>query len=570
MIIREDKTLLYNYSLENIYDINFFNHLKCLKERFGFRRMTFCDNKWRFSDMEVAVAIKEKIPAVEIDSPIQMVFELAKMIEEDARIAEENAIKLKAARVSNLEVKNIKGNLFPYQKLGVEFFINNNGRGLLADQMGVGKTLQSLAYVAHSEFKKILIISPALVKYNWKKEVEKWTSLEAKVINSTDGLEDLVDKLKSREVFIINYDILKKFIGFLTAVNWDVVIADECHALKSPRAKRTKLATKIIRKIPRVLLLSGTPFLSRPAELFTSLNIIDPKNWGDYYSYSKRYCEGHQGRYGWDDRGASNIPELQQRISTYFLRRTKDDVLPDLPKKLFVNIPVVLSNDIASQYKLAEEEFGKYLIKVKKKTLGEVKKALQAEKLAKLGALRQLTTKGKFDSALEIIENILDSGEKVVVFSCYNEPLETLHKKFKNISVLLTGSVDAKTRGEIVDKFQADKNCRIFFGGIKSAGVGITLTSATNVLFIDFSWTPADHAQAADRIHRISATADHVTIYQLYSKGTIDEFMYNLLEKKQKLFDQLIEGKDVKISDNYTASIMSSIERRHKNKKLDK
>jgi len=315
-------------------------------------------------------------------------------------------------------------------------------------------------------------------------------------------------------------------------------------------------------------LLSGTPFLNRPIELFNPLNILDPKNWHDYYSYSRRYCGGHQGRFGWDDKGATNIAELQERISPYFIRRTKKEILPDLPKKRFINMPVELDPKTQKEYQLAEDEFGEFLVKIKKKTEKQAARSLQAEKLVKLGALRQLTSFGKIEIAKEIIEGIIENGEKVVVFSCYNEPVETLHKYFGDKSVLVTGKIEAEERDNIVNNFQQNKDIKIFFGGIKSAGVGINLTAATNVLFLDFSWVPGDHSQAIDRIHRIGSVAEYVTVYQLYTKKTVDEYMYKLLEKKQLLFDQLIDGAEIpaEMGKSYTSSIINAIERKQKRK----
>jgi SWI/SNF-related matrix-associated actin-dependent regulator of chromatin subfamily A-like protein 1 len=564
MLIKEDKNLDYNYSFSFEFDYNIVDYCKALKQKVGFKRFSFFDGKWRFKDIDIAVFLKDRYPEIVIDDSVKATYDLAQYLSKDAVLVQENAKRLKQTLTSNLKIEGIKGELFPYQKVGVEFFINNNGKAILADTMGLGKTLMSLAYLAHNNIPKTLVICPATVKYNWKNEVSKWTKLKPYIINSNIEEKEIIRNLEKYNVFLINYDIIKKFFSFLIKVNWDMVIMDEFHYIKNLRAARTKLSMTIAKKSKKLLLLSGTPFLSRPIELFNGLHLMNSVEWHDYYSYGTRYCDAHRDRFGWNDRGASNIPELQERINPYFLRRNKDEVLPDLPKKMFVNYPVMLESEIKSQYRLAEEEFGRYLMEVKNKTDKETRKTMQAEKLAKLGALRMLTTQGKIKAAKEIIEGIIDGGEKVVVFSCYNDPLEKLHQDFKKESVLLTGKIDAKERGSIIKKFQEDKKCKIFFGGIKSAGVGITLTSATNVLFIDYSWCPADHTQAIDRIHRIGSTSNHITIYQLYSKGTVDEYMHKLLEKKQLLFDQLIEGRSSEYEKNYTSSIIKAIERKEK------
>ena len=183
---------------------------------------------------------------------------------------------------------------------------------------------------------------------------------------------------------------------------------------------------------------------------------------------------------------------------------------------------------------------------------------MQAEKLTKINFLRQISVWGKMKSATELIESIVDSGQKVLVFSSFNAPLEELQKKFTN-SVMITGKTDVAERGNLVRKFQEDPSTQVFFGGTMAAGVGITLTAASYVVFLDYSWNPADMEQALNRAHRPGTKAERLTIYQIYSKDTIDEFMRKLLAKKQKVFDRLIEGahpeEDV-TTDEFLAGVM--------------
>jgi len=420
----------------------------------------------------------------------------------------------------------------PYRNFVANGFIVHN----------CGKTVQSLAYIVHQKLSKTLIICPASVKYTWENEVKKWTHLRPYVIDSQSKIINFIEEIENYDIFIINYDIIKKFYKFLTAIRWDICICDEFHYIKNSSSIRTKATVALTKKIPSLLLLSGTPFLNRPVELFTGLNLMDPYTWNDWYVYTKKFCAGYQSRWGWDARGSSNIEELQKLISRYFLRRTKDEVLKELPPKVFINLPVKLEDKYAKEYKLAEDSFVDYLIEIKKKK-GD-KNNIMATKLMKLNELRQITSKGKIWAAKETIQNIIDTdGEKVVVFSNYHYPLETLKEYFGEQAVILTGQTPIQERQILIDKFQTDKNIRVFLTGIKSGGVGITLTEASHALFLDQSWVPGDHAQAQDRIHRPGQTADHVTIYQLYSKNSIDEYMFNILQEKQKLFDQLIEGK---------------------------
>lgn len=541
MKIIEEKTSLYKYAFIFDYSYEMVDYCRFLKQTYGWKDFSYIDSKWRFNDLNIAIGIKNRYPETEIDDAILIDYKLAEFVVNEKDKQEENAERIKSSNTSEIEIKGIKGELRPYQKVGVEFFLNGEGRAILSDQMGTGKSAQALTYTVMAQKKKTLVVCPASVKHSWKKEIEKWTDLIYVVVNSKS--DPKIFKDKTVDIFVINYDIVRKFYKIILETEFDCIIIDEFTYIKNSSATRTKIVRQIARKINSVILLSGTPMLSRPSELFNGLNLIDPKTWKSFYDYTVKYCQGHRGPWGWDARGSSNIDDLQKRIGKYFLRRTKEEILPELPKKVFINMPIELSGEIQKEYNMAMNQFGKFLREIKKKKSPEIARSLQAEKLVKLGALRQITTRGKINAAEETIQEIIDGDEKVLVFSCYNEPLEVLHEKFKNSSVILTGKTSEKERGQIIDKFQGNKDIKIFFGGTKSAGIGITLTAATNVLFIDYSWTPADHSQAIDRAHRIGSTSDHITIYTLSAIGTIDEYMTKLLEKKQILFDKLIDNK---------------------------
>ena len=402
-----------------------------------------------------------------------------------------------------------------------------------------GKTAQALAYCSHKGFKRVLAVSPASVKFAWANEVRKWTNLSSIVIDSKTDLSKIDPKIN---VWIINYDILKKHYPVLTKVRFDCIVGDECHLVKSTTAMRTKAFRAISRDIPSVILLSGTPLLSRPSELFSLLNIIDPSTWNNWYDFARKYCDAHQTRWGLDTSGVSNSADLHNRIKRYFIRRDKSDVLKDLPAKTFINLPVQLQHSVKKEYDAAANNLAQYLRQYQGKQSADIAKALEAEKLAQLNVLRQLSSKGKIDTAIELAENIIESGEKVLIFCSFIDPLEQIKMHFKNKAVMITGKTPVDERGQVVETFQNDKSVSVFLGGIKSAGVGITLTAASNVIFLDYSWNPADMQQAQDRVHRIGQVASSVNIYQLEALDTIDEDLKSLLEHKQDIFNQIIEG----------------------------
>ena len=452
-----------------------------------------------------------------------------------------------------MEVNGIKGNLYEYQKLGVEFFLNSGGRALLADSPGVGKTVQALGFLTHTQYKRSLIVCPASVKFSWENEIDKWTNLSSFVVGPKTKLEEIPPDVNC---IIVNYDILKKFFNEFMKYRWDCLVVDECHLIKSQTAIRSKVIKSLAKNIPHVLMLTGTPVLSRPIEIFNVLNIIDPKVWNNYYHFAVRYCAGKQGYWGFEAKGATNLDELRVRISRYFLRRTKEEVLPQLPPKNFIDVPIDLPVEAREEYELAEKSLIKYLKEYKKdKTDREIARTLQAEKLVRLNLLREINTTGKIPTAKELIDNIIESGEKVLVFSGFNSPLKKLVAEYPDNSVLLLGETPIEERGTIVQTFQQNPDVKIFFGGIRSAGVGITLTAASNVIFLDYDYVPAAMEQALNRAHRPGAVYQSLNIYQIVSRNTIDGFMKRLLDRKQEIVDQLIEGEDevktVKMMDGY-------------------
>jgi len=536
----KEKTKYHSFAISFAINRDTIDYCRSLKTKFGWKRFTYYEDKWRFSDPEIILEMKKEVQVI-LDPDTQRLVQTAELRNQEKVMIEERAIELKQATDTTFVPDGVKADMYPYQRIGVEFFVNNQGRAILADSQGLGKTLQSLAYVAHSKFKRTLIVCPASVKYSWADETKKWTKLKPTVVDSKEGADKLLND--NSQVFIINYDLLEKFLSVITKQRWDCIILDEAHYIKSPRAKRTRAVRAISAYCPAIIMLSGTPFLNRPAELYTLLNIIDPKGWPNYFDFTARYCGGKRTQWGWEAKGATNMLELQQKIAKYFLRRTKDNVLKELPKKIFIEMPVKLDKDTWNRYVIAQNSYRDYLRNIKKRSVEELRTMNHgAERMMQLNELRTLTTAGKMKAVEELIENILNTGEKVVVFSCYNEPLETLHAKFKG-SVMITGKINAEARSESVKQFQTNPDCRVFFGGIKSAGSGITLTAGTNVVFIDFSWTPGDHSQAQDRIHRIGSTAASVNIYTMYAKSTIDEMMKEILREKQALFDVIIEGK---------------------------
>lgn len=559
MLITKEKTKYHNYALSFDYDQRVVEYCQYLKNILGWTEFQFDPDfkKWRFQDPLVVNMLKSKFSYLRLENGIEKDIEKFVKQKEEEKGKEQNSVRIKEAKVSNLEIKGVKGELRNFQKLGIEFFINSGGRAILSDDCGLGKTCQALGYIVLCGYKRTLVICPASVKFSWENEIKKWTRLKSFIVNSKTKFADIPHDVN---VILINYDILKKHFNELMKYKFDVCVMDEAVYIKENSSIRSKAAKAIAKNIPSVLLLTATPLVNRTIELFNLLNIVDPKVWNNWYSYAVRYCGGHQGRFGFEAKGSSNLNELKQRIGKYFLRRTKEEVLPELPPKIRTDIPMDLDGEFYKQYKTAASSLAQYLRQYKKETDSKIQKAVQAEKLVRINYLRQISSMAKAVVAKELIQNIIDGEDKVIVFSCFNAPLLKLQEYFKEQSVMIIGSTNVNDRGEIVKKFQEDPKIKIFFGGMLSSNTGITLTAASHVIFIDYDWVPASMVQAENRAHRIGTTHESVNTYQITSKGTIDDFMKKLLIEKQEIFDTLFEGKQEKKQGSILDEIVEDIE----------
>jgi len=564
MRILKDETLYHTYSLESEYHKELVDYCQFLKKAFGWREFQWDqDNKkWRFKDPAIISMMRDKFSDIIIGDDVREDLNLYIKKIEIEKEKEHNANRIKEAEKSSIQIKGIKGDLYEYQKLGIEFLINSGGRALLADSPGVGKTVQALGYITHMEYKRNLVVCPASVKFSWEGEAEKWTNLKTFVIDSHTDLDNIGPEI---ELIIINFDILEKFHKQFLKYHWDCMVIDESHLIKSQKAKRSKIVKLLSRVIPNIIMLTGTPVLSRPMEMFNVLTMIDPREWNNYYGYAVRYCDGKQGYWGFEAKGASNLVELKARISKYFLRRTKEEVLKELPPKNRIEIKIDLPKEERAQYDLVESNLVNYLKKYKKdKTDKDIEKSLAAEKLVKLNLLREINTMGKIPAVKELIDNIIESDEKVIVLSSFNAPLKELQEMYEENSVLLLGETPVDERGEMVKRFQNNPNTKIFFGGTRSAGVGITLTAASNVIFMDLPWNPADLDQGENRAHRPGAAYESLNIYQIISKDSIDGFMKKLLAHKQRIIDQLMDGGETDKDDKMMNEYIRELELKHK------
>ena len=439
-----------------------------------------------------------------------------------------------------------------HQKIAIEKLLAND-RFILADDMGLGKTTSTVIAAMESGAKKVLIVCPASLKINWKREIE----------NYTDDYVLIVEGKKWGSTFkyyIINYDILKNFHttensedseAYQIIVNegFDLAIVDEAHYISNSQAQRTKLLNDILAKIPKVWLLTGTPMTSRPINYYNLLKIMNSPLTLNWKSYVMRYCKGYQFRVGgrkvWNTSGASNLDELREQTKAIVLRRLKTDVL-DLPEKIVSPIWLELKNsfyddEVTEFLRITEENKEKESITV---TLNRLMK------------LRQLIAIEKVEHTCELIDKVLEQDRKVIVFTNFTMSLDMLHEKYKKKSVVLDGRLSKDRRQDAVDRFQNDDKIKIFIGNIKAAGVGITLTAADVVIMNDLSFVPADHSQAEDRAYRYGQK-NSVLVYYPVFENTIEMTVYNILQKKKNIIDQVMG--DGEYSESFASELVKNI-----------
>lgn len=449
------------------------------------------------------------------------------------------------------DVSGLKGKLYPFQNEGVSFIDRNKGRALVADEMGLGKTVQAIGYLQlHPELRPVIIVCPASLKLNWERECHKWMTNPDTVI-----LKGTTPYTFNGNIIIINYDILPDWYDVLRRRDPQILITDECHYFKSNKAKRTKAVKMLSKGIPKVIALSGTPIENKPIELYNAISIIKPDLFPKQWHFIQHYCNPKYNGFGWNYNGASNITELHDILTTtIMIRRKKADVLKDLPDKIRSFIPMELCN--SKEYYKAESDFIDWIKETKGKEAA--KKASNAEAFSSIEALKQLAVKGKLQQAKEWIHDFLESDRKLVVFATHHFVIDELTKEFGDISVHVDGRVPLNIRQKAVDMFQTTNEVRLFIGNIEAAGVGLTLTAASDVAFLQLPWTPGKLEQATDRVHRIGQK-DSVNVYYLLANNTIEERIAKLLDNKRKVLDGVLDGKDTE-QDSLLSELMKQYE----------
>jgi SWI/SNF-related matrix-associated actin-dependent regulator 1 of chromatin subfamily A len=460
---------------------------------------------------------------------------LQEIREEHAQAA--GLVALSQAKDAEIELPSLGGELKPFQRAGVAYLLARR-RAFLADEQGLGKTIEALAAIEADGAYPAIVVCPASLKLNWVREIQRWLpDREVQIVSGTRS-----GPLPQAEISVVNYDILDARLPALSALSPKALVLDEAHYCKNAAAKRTQAVHRLATVVPKdglVLALTGTPVMNRAAELISQLRILGRlTEFGSGAQFSRRF------------RGPDANLRLHWHLrSRCFVRRLKSEVLPQLPAKTRAIVPVELDNE--SEYRLAERDVIAWL-RTQPIDLREldakVAAALRAERLVRLNALKLLAAEGKLHAALAWIHDFLASGERLVVFARHRKIQQAVVERFPNALHIL-GADSHAARDAAVSAFQEPDGAggvsnQLIVCSIELAGHGLTLTRSSNVAFLELDWTPAKLEQAEDRCHRIGQQ-DAVNAAYLLAAGTIDETIATLLERKRAVIGAVTDGRQL-------------------------
>jgi len=443
----------------------------------------------------------------------------------------------------------LKMDLYDFQREGVAYCLEHE-RVIIGDQPGLGKTGQAIAAVTAADAFPCLVISPNSLRINWHREFEMWSS--AKPLILSDSSKDTFQfyaQTGMNNVFIANYESLKKYfvqkieqpilpngkkspltlkhIRFKESIKiFKSVIVDESHRCKDLKTQQTKFVKGITSGKKYIFLLTGTPVVNKPKDLIPQIGILDKMNhFGGFPMFSKLFVDSDK-----------NYKELNVLLNRHcFYRREKKDVLKQLPDK--VRQAVYCDITSRKEYNDAMADLGDYLARYRQASDEQIQRSLRGEIMVRIGILKNISARGKIGDVVDYVSDIVDSGEKIILFTHLIEVSDMLKTHFP-AAVTILGKDSLETRQANIDKFQNDPKCQVIICSIKAAGVGITLTASSRVAFVELPWHPADCEQCEDRAHRIGQK-DSVQATYFLGKDTIDEHIYSLIGEKRFMSDQI-------------------------------
>ncbi|MHC1623152.1 MAG: DEAD/DEAH box helicase [Candidatus Methanospirareceae archaeon] len=448
----------------------------------------------------------------------------------------------------------------PYQKAGIAYAMARQNV-LIGDEMGLGKTIQAIGiFNADPTIRRMLVICPASLRLNWAREIKKWATRQTEIAVINGGKPSDWPE-NDPDVVIVNYDVVRKHRGAIDTAEWDLLVVDEAHYLKNPKAQRTRSilgwktqsgAIKLhpIQATKRVF-LTGTPIVNRPIDLWPLVHALDPQGMGrNFFRFAKRYADAYHGTYGWDFSGASHLDELQENLRrTIMVRRLKKDVLVELPAKRR-QVMVIPANGASAAVQQEMSIWNRFQSEIERleaeleadpeseSTRSELAKAKRIA-FTEMAQARHEVALAKVPVVCDRLATALEEGP-VVCFAHHKDVIAKIAEEFSDRVAVITGDTSLADRQQAVDDFQHGK-VDLLIGNIQAAGVGITLTRSSRVVFAELDWVPGNLTQAEDRCHRIGQQ-ESVLIQHIVLEGSLDEIMAASLIRKQEVIEQAMDN----------------------------
>ena len=510
---------------------------------------------------------------------------LADAIEDNEYVKQSHAATLQRVELSSAvdtEIELPENSFFPYlrnyQRVApIMYMTGGRKRILIADEMGLGKSLQALACAELAGHQRILIVCPSIVKHNWYNEIDKWVGdadICSFIINGWEG------DIEQTRFNIINYDILSKRLEHLLAIDYDCIIFDEVHRIKDQKTQTTKAALKLAKGKDGIIALSGTPITNRPSEFFTSLNMMLPATFSNYFTFAKKYCNARKNAFGWDFSGSSNIDTSRDGVTTplnhilrdFMLRRSMDDprIAEEMPDLVETIINLELPPEAIKAYKVEYNSWMEEWVK-QQANFGSTSAGFA---LNMMGQLRHIAGRLKVDAAVKWATTYFEqNGKPLVIFAHHKDVIESLFKKLANYKEptvrmcqgvydatveRITGETSADDRQEFIELFQ-EGELKFLICSTNAMREGVNLERANTTLFVEREWVPAWEQQAAARVRRMTQEESTCHKVVLSANDTIDVLFDQVVAEKADLVQRVLDGESGKTRDEIGKALLEKL-----------
>lgn len=490
-----------------------------------------------------------------------------------------------AAQPRVSEIPGFAFKLKPYQAEGVAHLERWDGNVLLADEPGLGKTAQVMAYAYKNSRFPMLAILPKTLLLNWRREIHLMLGTQLKVlivgfVPSQKRLAQLLMQYPNvhysktpqagYDVTLINYDIVHRNLDALEHIKYEYVVCDESHKIKNGKAQRTQAILRLVTGreevkgkrgewrvlhdgVKRVTFCTGTPILAKPVEMWTMANTLASwvPQFANFFQFATRYCNAQRTRFGWDFNGSSNELELNRLLTdTIMIRRRKDQVLRELPAKIYTTVPLMFNRADYDKVVQAFDHTIDWKAGFEALITHGGRPPKSDEAIVAIQKLREIAAYSKMESAAEWITDFVEEGQKLVVFAHHRNMILNLKTQiestpgFEGEVVTIMGGVSPEDRNKAVERFQNNPSTKVIIISHSAGGYGITLTAASTVAFVELPWGPADMQQCEDRVHRIGQQ-NSVNVVVLAAEGTIEETIAEMIMSKAQVVNNVVDGGQV-------------------------